>query len=82
MVTRKLETGSGSGSGAGSQDWPALIDDRVSEIIQEEMVTIVWGQILEMYGFIKTAMMEYFDDKYASIAETVAAVAAASVGPG
>lgn len=43
------------------------------------------GQIPEMFGSIKTAMMEYFDDRYATLAEAAVAgatmvVAAARVG--
>ena len=49
------------------------------------MVAIIRGQILEMPGSIKTTMMEFFEDRYAAIAETVvfaasATMAAASVG--
>ena len=48
--------------GAGSQDRPALSEDRVSEIIREEVIDIVRGQFLEMFGSIKTVMVEYFDE--------------------
>ena len=71
-------TGSGSGSGQDdrgapaapevmSQDGPALTDDQVREIIHEEVVEIVRGQILELFGSIKTALMEYFYDIYATL---------------
>ena len=56
-----------------------MTEDRVREIIREEVVEIVRGQIPEMFGSIKTPMMEYFDDRYASIAETTAAAASAVV---
>ena len=51
------------------------------------MVEIIRGQIPEMSRSIKTAIMEYFDDRYTTIAEIVvvaasAVVAATSVGSG
>ncbi|XP_052626750.1 uncharacterized protein LOC111890364 [Lactuca sativa] len=84
VTTRRFEIGSRSESGADSQGGPALSEDRIREIIHEEVVTIVWGQIPKMFGSIKTTMMEFFDDRYAAIAETAdaAAVADASVRTG
>ena len=79
VVTRRFETRSGSGSGVGSQDRPVLTEDRVREIIHDEVVEIIWGQIPEMFGSVKITMMEYFDEIYASIAETVAATTSATV---
>ena len=91
-------TGSGSGSGQGGQDaptasetigqgGPVLTEDRVREIIREEVVEIVPGHIPEMFGSIKTAMMEYFDETYATLVETAVvtatkAITAASGGAG
>ena len=46
-----------------------MTEDRVREIIQEEVVSIIRGQIPELFGFIKTATMEFFDDQYASLPE-------------
>ena len=74
-------TGSGSGSGQGDQEAPTApkiigqeepvtTKDRVREIIREEVVEIVWSQIPELFGTIKSAMMEYFDDRYATLDET------------
>ena len=56
-----------------------LIEDRVREIIREEVVRIVQGQIPKLFGTIKSAMMEYFDDIYAALTETVAAAATVAV---
>ena len=61
------------------QDRPTLTEERVREIICEEVVEIVRGQIPEMFGSIKTAMMEYFDEKYAALAETAATAATTDV---
>ena len=47
-----------------------LIEERVREIIREEVVEIVQGRIPKLFWTIKSAMMEYFDDRYATLAET------------
>ena len=49
VVTRRLETGSRLGSGAGSQDRPALSEDNVREILQEETIEDDWV-IQDSYG--------------------------------
>ena len=72
-------TGSRLGSGADSKDRPALSGDRVRDILREETIEIVWGKILKMIGSFKTAMVEYFVERHADIAETVAAAALAAV---
>ena len=59
VVTRRLEIGSRLGLEAGSQDRSVLLEDRVSEIIWEEVIEIVRGQIPEMIGSFKTFMVEY-----------------------
>lgn len=41
VMTRQFEVGSGSGSGVGSQGGPAVTEDRIREIIHEEVVIIV-----------------------------------------
>ena len=90
VVTRRFVSGSESGLGQGDQEapvapevidqeGPVLIEDRVREIIHEEEVELVRGQIPELFGSIKTAMMEYFDDRYAALAETDAAAVASAV---
>ena len=43
------------------------------------MVEIVRSQILELFGSIKTAMMESFDDRYATLAEMAATIATSAV---
>ena len=61
------------------QDRPALSEDHVNEIIREEVIEIVWGQFSKMFGSIKTAMVKYFDKRYAAIAEMVATEATTTV---
>ena len=56
-----------------------MTEDCVREIIGEEVLEIVWGQIPEMFGSIKTAMVEYFDECYVTLAETAAAAATTAV---
>ena len=56
-----------------------LKEDRVREIIREEVVEIARGQILEFFGSIKTYMMEYFDGKYPTHADTAATTVASAV---
>ena len=79
MVKRRFKTGTRYGSGVGSQDRPVLSDDRVKEIIREEMIKSIWGQFLEMIGAFKTVVVEYFYERYAAIAETAAAIASTAV---
>ena len=76
---RHLGTRSKLGSGATSQDKPTFSEDRVSEIIREELIEFVWRQLREMCGSIKTAMVDYFDERYATIVETVGATASTAV---
>ena len=42
--------------------WPGLTKDRFREILREEVVSIVREQIPNLFGSIKTDMMEFFDD--------------------
>ena len=63
VITRRFEEGSGLGTGG--QNRPALSKDRIKGILQEEVVAHFWAQLIEMFGFIKATMMEYFDERYA-----------------
>ena len=54
-------------------------------MIHAEVVSIIRGNIPELFGYIKTATMECFDDRYVALLDVVAAVATvviASVGIG
>lgn len=42
--------------------WSGLTEDRVREIIHDQVVYFVREQILELVGPAKAAMMEKFDD--------------------
>ena len=55
------------------------LDARIREILHDEVATLFRAQLSEMFGSIKTAMDEYFDEHYATLAETGAATASAVV---
>ena len=91
-ITRRFGAGfgSGSGSGEGDQDGsvpPEVIgrmrtdelDARIRDILHDEVAAMFRAELSELFGSIKTAMVEYFDERYADLAETVAAAAAAAV---
>ena len=91
-ITRRFGAGfgSGSGSGEGDQDGsvpPEVIgrmrtdelDARIRDILHDEVAAMFRAELSELFGSIKTAMVEYFDERYADLAETVAAAAAAVV---
>ena len=56
-----------------------MTDDWVREIIREVVVSFVLGQIQELVGPVTTAMMEYFDDRYATLSEVVVATTTATI---
>ena len=89
---RRLEAGSGSGSGSGDGDQdgsvpPEVIgqmstdelDARIRDILHDEVTAMFRAELPELFGSIKTAMVEYFDERYAALAETAAAAATTAV---
>ena len=42
--------------------WPDEVDDRIQEILQDEVAAMFRAQMPEIVGSIKTAMVEYFDE--------------------
>ena len=68
-----------SGVGSSGQDRSGQTEDKVREMIHTEVVSIVRGQIPELFGSIKTAMMEFFDDRYAAYSETTAVTATTTI---
>jgi len=92
VVTRRVASGSGSRSGSGDGGLkvpvaPELVvqirigelDARIREIMHDEIAAAFRAQLLEMFGSIKTVMVEHFDERYAALAETVAAAATSAV---
>lgn len=48
-------------------------------MIDFEVVTSVWGSILDFFGSIKTTMIELFDNHYVALSEAVVATATTTV---
>ena len=65
----------GSGSGAGGLDRPGLTVDNICELIASKVADVVWGAIPEVFGSIKTVMINLFNERYVVVSK-VAAVAA------
>ena len=63
VTTTRVEIGSGVGSGVGMQIGADELDARIREILHNEVVAIVQNQISELFGYIKYAMKEFFDDR-------------------
>ena len=55
------------------------MDGRIQEILHEEVVALFQAHLSGMFGSIKTAMVEYFNERYAAIAETVSVVAFSAI---
>ena len=91
-ISRHDDSGSGSGSGAGErvpggsvpsevidQMSTSELDARIREILHDEVAALFRAELPELFGSIKTAMVEYFDERYAALTETAAAAATAAV---
>ena len=55
-----------------------LLDDKIREILQEKFV----AHFPEIFRSIKTAIVEYFDERYVALSETVVAATIAGAGVG
>ena len=56
-----------------------MIDDKIREIISTEVATAVHRSMMEMFGSIKTAMIELLDDHYTALSEAAVVVAIVTV---
>lgn len=54
-------------------------DKEIRRIIQEEVAAAIREEIPEMFGSIKTTLIETFDEKYAALSEAVVAAATAAI---
>ena len=92
VMTIRFVTASGSGSRSGDegQEVPVApesvvqmgtgeLDARIREVLHDEVAALFRTQLPEMLGSIKTAMIKYFDERYAAIAETVVATATSAL---
>ena len=91
-ILRHAGSRSGSGSGAGEgvpgrsvppevigQMTTCELDARIREILRDEIAELFRAELPELFGSIKTAMVEYFDERYAALTETAAAAATISM---
>lgn len=91
-IPRHTGSGFGSGSGVGEgvqggfvphevigQISSRELDARIREILHDEVAALFRAELPELFGSIKTAMVEYFDERYAALVETAAAVATVTV---
>lgn len=76
-----LMRGSSSGVGVGGHDRPGLTKDQIMELISSEVVIALRGSIPELFGSIKAAMIEIFDDRYSALSEATVFVATMIVDP-
>ena len=51
------------------------LDAKTRVILHDKVVILFRAQLPKVFGYVKTAMVEYFDERYATIAETPSATA-------
>ena len=54
-------------------------DEEIRRIIHEEVAAAIRAEIPEMFGSIKTTLIETFDERYAALSEAAVAAATAVV---
>ena len=54
-------------------------DEEIRQMIHEEVAAAIRAEIPEMFGSIKTTLMETFDERYAALTEAATAAATAAV---
>ena len=54
-------------------------DEELRQMIHDEVATAIRAEIPDMFGSIKTTLIETFDERYASVNEVVATAATAAV---
>ena len=91
-IPRHAGSRSGLGSGAGEgvpggsvppevigQMSTCELDARIREILRDEIAELFRAELLVLFGSIKTAMVEYFDERYAGLAKAATTVATTAV---
>ncbi|XP_023749108.1 acetylornithine aminotransferase, chloroplastic/mitochondrial [Lactuca sativa] len=53
-------------------------NEELRQMIHDEVVTVIRAEIPDMFGSIKTTLIEMFDERYAAVTEVVAAAATTS----
>ena len=56
-----------------------ISDEEIRRIIHEEVAAVIRAEIPEMFGSIKTTLIETFDERYAALSEAAVAAATAIV---
>ena len=51
------------------------LDARIRKILHDEVTAMFRAELPELFGPIKTAMVEYFDERYAALTEMVSVAA-------
>ena len=54
-------------------------DEEIRRIIHEEVAAAIRAEIPEMFGSIKTTLIETFDEHYAALSEAAVAAATAAI---
>ena len=57
----------------------SVSDEEIRQMIHEEVAAAIRAEIPEMFGSIKTTLMQTFDERYAALTEAAAAAATAAV---
>ena len=57
----------------------SVSDEEIRQMIHEEVAAAIRAEIPEMFGSIKTTLMETFDERYAALTEAAAAAATTAV---
>ena len=56
-------------------------EEEIRRLIHEEVAAAIRAEIPEMFGDIKTTLIETFDERYAAVTEAAATVAVAASRP-
>ena len=56
-----------------------MTEEEIRALISIERMTVIRGQILELSGSIKTAMIKYFDGHYATLSEATVSAATMTI---
>ena len=67
------------GSGAGVLERPGLTDEEIHEVITTHMTMDVREGMQEVFGSMKTSMIDMFNERYAAILEGAAIIATVAI---
>ena len=56
-----------------------MSDEELRQMIHDEVADAIRNEILEMFGSIKTTLIETFDERYAALSDAAVAAATAAV---